>query len=242
MNHKLQRNINNLQTLWHAYGASSLGNLLLSHQWPNKIWMSEQARTDTPATLSQLLTLLKLHPQHVLSVWCPEDNKNLTNALPLQPQTQLTAMALSLDEQAQSETETIAVNSTTTSLQRMSSPRQQSDWCTLCSAGFGYQVSVRAITNACRHHNAELLALTDHSIPVATALVLRTGKTLGIHQVAVPPEHRGKGYAKTLMQHIVWQAAQQSVNLLVLQASDMGRSLYQSMGFESLATINHYSL
>jgi len=46
------------------------------------------------------------------------------------------------------------------------------------------------------------------------------------------PAHRSQGHARRLMQHMIGWARQQGYGTLHLHASDAGRPLYQSLGFE----------
>lgn len=66
--------------------------------------------------------------------------------------------------------------------------------------------------------------------PVATAVSVRTGEVVGIYSVATVPEARGRGYGTAL----TWRTladADPGVRAAVLQASPMGRPIYERMGF-----------
>jgi ribosomal protein S18 acetylase RimI-like enzyme len=66
--------------------------------------------------------------------------------------------------------------------------------------------------------------------PVATAMSMRTGQTLGVYSVATLPDARGRGYGTAL----TWATladADPGVEAVVLQASELGRPVYERMGF-----------
>lgn len=71
--------------------------------------------------------------------------------------------------------------------------------------------------------------------PVATAMLLATGRVAGVYWVATLDPHRRRGYAEAL----TWAAleAGRAVGCTVgsLQASDMGRPVYERMGFVKTA-------
>lgn len=65
---------------------------------------------------------------------------------------------------------------------------------------------------------------------VATAASIRTGRTVGIYSVATAPEARGRGIGTAMTWHLLAEA-DPGWDVAVLQASDMGRPIYERMGF-----------
>lgn len=66
--------------------------------------------------------------------------------------------------------------------------------------------------------------------PVATAMSVRTGDTVGIYSIATVPDARGRGYG-TAMTWITLNDVDPGVRIGILQASLMGRPVYERMGF-----------
>lgn len=66
--------------------------------------------------------------------------------------------------------------------------------------------------------------------PVATSASVRTGDTIGIYSVTTVPHARGRGYGRAMTWHTLGDA-DPGWELAVLQASDMGRPIYERMGF-----------
>ena len=67
-------------------------------------------------------------------------------------------------------------------------------------------------------------------IPMAQWWGARSVPMVGIAGVATPPEHRGKGHARRMMQHAVREAASDGFPISVLYAST--QPLYRAVGFE----------
>jgi len=59
--------------------------------------------------------------------------------------------------------------------------------------------------------------------------------------VYTEPEWRGRGIARALMKVLMEWAAGQGADRLVLHASDAGRPLYQSLGFEPTNEMRWFS-
>ncbi len=75
--------------------------------------------------------------------------------------------------------------------------------------------------------------------PVATSLAVRTGDTVGIYSVATAPEARGRGIGTAMTWHLL-RDADPGWTLAVLQASDMGRPIYERMGFRLVREFDEY--
>ena len=66
---------------------------------------------------------------------------------------------------------------------------------------------------------------------VATALSVRTGDTIGVYSVATSPSARGRGFGTAMTWHLLADA-DPGWEVAVLQASEMGRPIYERMGFK----------
>lgn len=73
---------------------------------------------------------------------------------------------------------------------------------------------------------------------ITAAATLPVAGTIYVAFVATLPEAHGKGYAEAVMRKAI-QEAQNAMGMrrLTLHASDMGRPLYQSMGFEPAGSV-----
>jgi GNAT superfamily N-acetyltransferase len=77
-----------------------------------------------------------------------------------------------------------------------------------------------------------------HDLAVAAASSIPVGEVMYIALVATEPGQQGKGYAEAVLRHAIAQGQTgMGQRRIVLHASDMGRPLYQSMGFAAGAEI-----
>jgi GNAT superfamily N-acetyltransferase len=69
------------------------------------------------------------------------------------------------------------------------------------------------------------------SVPVATAMLVRSDGTAGVYNVATMPGSRGKGYGAAVTWAVVAEGARRGCTHAVLQASESGYPVYRRMGF-----------
>jgi GNAT superfamily N-acetyltransferase len=73
----------------------------------------------------------------------------------------------------------------------------------------------------------------ENGVPVTCSSAFPVGDTVYIALVATMPGNHGRGLAETVMRHTIEQARQGlGIYRATLHATDMGRPLYQSMGFQ----------
>ena len=70
--------------------------------------------------------------------------------------------------------------------------------------------------------------------PVTTGLGIRTGRTIGVYNVATVPSARRRGHGAAMTQRIVEDGAAAGCDVAILQASAMGRPLYERLGFRTV--------
>ena len=80
----------------------------------------------------------------------------------------------------------------------------------------------------------------DDDVPVGCGTVFLHDGTAGIYNIAVPEQHRGRGigYAVTAALMNVGVAA--GCTNAVLHASEMGRPMYERLGFEEVCETPHW--
>jgi ribosomal protein S18 acetylase RimI-like enzyme len=83
---------------------------------------------------------------------------------------------------------------------------------------------------------------TDGQV-VSTTTVVCYGRDLAwIGMVLTAPEYRGRGFARRLMQEALAYARAREVAWIKLDATDMGRPLYQSLGFQDEQIVERWVL
>lgn len=77
---------------------------------------------------------------------------------------------------------------------------------------------------------------------VSTATAICYGRDLAwIGMVLTAPEYRGRGFARKLMQHALAWLREKQIRWIKLDATDMGRPLYQRLGFEDEAIVERWA-
>lgn len=60
------------------------------------------------------------------------------------------------------------------------------------------------------------------------------GKNAYVTSLYVEPEYRNRGIARSIMAELISKAASRGYEIIMLNASDMGRPLYEKMGFTDI--------
>lgn len=117
---------------------------------------------------------------------------------------------------------------------------QLAEWSSVLQRVFGNGKDLNLYKQLMARDDLELLGLELQGSLVSTALVQSCKKTAGIHMVATLEEHRGKGLGRDITLATMLWARAQDCNQAVLQASPMGESLYEALGFQGLGSISHW--
>jgi len=78
--------------------------------------------------------------------------------------------------------------------------------------------------------------------PMCTVSVTPTGNTGGISLMATPPEHQRKGMGRALLTQVIADYRRRGVERFHLGATEAGRQLYASLGFELVADLSVWIL
>lgn len=70
--------------------------------------------------------------------------------------------------------------------------------------------------------------------PYSCGSTIQTGSSVGIWNMATPPEHQGKGAGRALLLHALRSQMMRGSRLFYLLASEAGRHLYQQVGFRTI--------
>jgi len=119
-------------------------------------------------------------------------------------------------------------------VRRVASERELAAFRTVIARGFG--IDLEQVTRFVR---AELLADAEAECylglldgePVASSTLVYTGRVAGVHNVATLPEARRRGFGEAMTWHAMARGAAYGCDLAALQASDMGRPVYERMGY-----------
>jgi GNAT superfamily N-acetyltransferase len=78
--------------------------------------------------------------------------------------------------------------------------------------------------------------------PMCTVSVTPTGNTAGISLMATPPEHQRKGMGRALLSQVIDDYRRRGVERFHLGATEAGRPLYTSLGFQKIADLSAWIL
>ena len=70
--------------------------------------------------------------------------------------------------------------------------------------------------------------------PVSSGSGVRTGRTIGVYSIATTPDARRRGYGAAMSERVVADGAAVGCDVAILQASDMGRPIYERLGFRTV--------
>lgn len=70
--------------------------------------------------------------------------------------------------------------------------------------------------------------------PVTTGLGFRTGRTIGVYNIATVPDARRRGYGAAMTERIAADAVAEGCDVAILQASPMGLPIYERLGYRTV--------
>ena len=79
-------------------------------------------------------------------------------------------------------------------------------------------------------------------VPMSVVCVTPSGTTAGVFSMGTPPEHQRKGMGRALLTRVIDDYRGRGVERFYLVATEAGRSLYASLGFEAIADLSAWVL
>lgn len=76
--------------------------------------------------------------------------------------------------------------------------------------------------------------------PVSAGLAIRTGRTIGVYNIATIESARRQGHGAAMTMRIVDDGAAAGCDVAILQASDMGQPIYERLGFRTVVRYMGY--
>ena len=102
------------------------------------------------------------------------------------------------------------------------------------TAGFGSDPAV-ALGTACPDllDRPECVAYVGYAegAPVVSGMGWRTGRTVGVYSIATIESARRRGYGAAMTARVVADGVDAGCDTAALQASEMGRPIYERLGF-----------
>lgn len=238
---KIKANIKNLTSLWKSV-SEPFGAFhhhpdfdyawLEDSGWPNRLWFKKPLQD---LDLSQI----RLHQAHLglplkIPYWEIEshDHELSFHKEGFTSGTVQIGMSLPLNNQSVFPDQMLKA-------ELVSDTRLSKIWSNLFQKAFGYYINPKQLSGS---KNTFCYVYAHQNEHVGTGLLHITEHVAGIHAIGVPPDHRRKGYAESVMFHLLNQALSHQCKLSTLQASDLGKGLYLKLGYQEDFKIHNYTL
>jgi GNAT superfamily N-acetyltransferase len=129
-------------------------------------------------------------------------------------------------------------------VQRVTDDETLKQWSHVCAAGFGMpDFTADAFYDFMRYVDPDTLLAYfgwQNDQPVATSLLLLAGGVAGIYNVATLAEARRQGIGALMTLAPLREARTKGYKAGILHASDMGRGVYRSLGFQEYCKVGQY--
>lgn len=236
-----KKNIENLTSLWknvsvpfQAYFNESVFEYteMKNSDWPNKLWFKEDIKEHDIETI---IDKIKLSNYRLTIPYWDIFNSKSYELLELKgfvEKSNQIAMYIKLNNQLD-EQKRLA-------FKRATNNDDIELWAELYPKAFGYRISKEILTQTCNtiHY---YLAFFENK-PIGTSILFQTENVVGVHGVGIIPEVRRKGFAEEIMKFVLNGCMDLNAGYVTLQASAMGKGLYDKLGFTEQFTIKNYTL
>jgi GNAT superfamily N-acetyltransferase len=111
--------------------------------------------------------------------------------------------------------------------------------------GFGMPLSLPRHLASPRFHDHPAVSMFVGYVdgrPASTSCLITTGPVAGIYWVSTLDEFRGRGFGAAISAHAVRAGQSLGCTMATLQASRMGRPIYERMGFEVTDDYRNYQV
>jgi GNAT superfamily N-acetyltransferase len=112
------------------------------------------------------------------------------------------------------------------------------------AAGFGMpEALLRAFVSAdlWRQDGRAVYVGSVDGQPVTTGLGVRTGRTIGVYNIATIEGARRRGYGATMTERVATDGAAAGADVAILQSSEMGRRVYEGLGYRTVVEYEGWS-
>ncbi|QNL48002.1 GNAT family N-acetyltransferase [Olivibacter sp. SDN3] len=239
----ISANIQNLTSLWTKAGYSQQTQIYENHlsigyantpnaEWPNRLWFKTKPEEQTLCEAKKIIETSASNPS--LSYWNTygEDNHEMIESNGFIRKSSQVGMSLMLNRKFD--------HPHRLDFQRVDDEKTAKIWADLYPKSFNYCISEAILIKTYRHIAYYLFSSANKA--VGTAILFLTEDIAGIHGVGVIPEMRKRGFAEEIMYFLLNKAIDLKARYATLQASEMGRGIYQRMGFSEDFTMTNYGL
>jgi GNAT superfamily N-acetyltransferase len=128
-------------------------------------------------------------------------------------------------------------------IRRVDDAAGMEDHIVTAAAGFGMpEDMIRAFVAADRWQQPGRAVYVGYTggDPVTTGLGVRTGRTIGVYNIATIETARKRGYGAAMTERIAADGAAAGCGVAILQASSMGLPIYERLGYRTVVEYDGY--
>lgn len=237
----IQNNIKNLTSLWATVGASFKAYYktpdfeycqIKDSEWPNRLWLHKPITQEGVGLIKEKSATFSTNI--TLPIWNVYNHKKdvVLEDYGFTLKFEQVGMFLKPDKYFNVKDDV--------KIKRVTGSIEAKTWSKIFMESFGYLISFETVIKTLKNVNY-YLAYHD-GVAIGTAILHKTGNTIGVHSVGIPPEDRRRGYAEQIMRLLINIAIENQNEYIVLQASNMGKGLYLKLGFKEQFVIKNYVL
>lgn len=237
-----QKNIDNLVSIWQlvaeSFNQSRHTDNAVNHceidssDWPNRIWFSTRITGEMVEAAAEISRQASI--PLTVSHWSQFED----SAKPLFEQAGFSETSSQIGMSMTNLQKINHANHIT--LEKITTGEQANRWEEVYPAGFGYNIAAEILNRTNRLISYYLVCHNENAI--GTVFTYRTGNTLGIHGLGISPAYRNRGFAEEVMARLINRAVDGGIDLVVLQSSAMGRTIYRKIGFLEDFLMTNYRL
>lgn len=237
----VEANIDNLLSFWqqaakpfgYCFESDNLNYCYVENSdWPNRLWFRQEITEESAeAAKDQIHSNSK---NLVVPYWDIDKSAScqILERAGFTERSLLIGMSFKLQERSKKQLNL--------KFARVLSTEQAKVWAEVYPKAFGYRISEELPTKS--YKDIEFYLASYQGEPVGTAMVYQTNDVIGVYGVGVIPERRRMGFAEEIMEFVLNRAATLEASYIILQASVMGKGLYDKLGFKEDFTIKNYIL
>ncbi|WP_163410835.1 GNAT family N-acetyltransferase [Flavobacterium ajazii] len=236
----IKDNIDNLTGFWKTVGTPFLAFhkndsieycKIENSGWPNKLW-SKQDITSTD--LTNIIQIEKNNSGLVIPYWdiFGSNSNELLEQNSFEIKNEQVGMFLKLKQKFTLQNQL--------TFKKVTNEEDAKIWADVYPNAFGYVICKEILIQD--YQNVHFYLVKFEEKPIGTFMLYQTGNDMGIHGVGVIPEMRRKGYAEEIMKFAMNISVDLNAETAHLQASAMGKAIYNRLGFEDLFLIKNYIL
>jgi ribosomal protein S18 acetylase RimI-like enzyme len=237
----VEDNLYNLFSLWQTAAKPKNGYFERDHfrychingsDWPNRLWFTHEITKNAIKSAKQ--QVYPVLPRLTIPYW---DILDGTPCHVLEEEGfKVKSMQIGMSLQVKNRSE----KKLRLQLERVRDSHDAKLWAHVFPQAFGYRISEEVLAKS--YDQIEYYLASHLGTPVGTAIVYQTGVVVGVHGVGIVPERRRQGFAEEMMEYVLDRAVSLKASYVTLQASAMGRGLYDRLGFKENFTIRNYIL